>query len=111
MSHYVPYDLDDGSTLLIEIPEDLSSVVKAAREHGTPPLLENKLRFGEALSAARKSAVELRKALAEARADEVEVEFGLKATGELGNFAIAKAGVEANYRVTMTWKKERSRPK
>ena len=38
--------------------------------------------------------------------DEAEVTFGLKATGELGNFAIAKASAEANYTVKMTWKRE-----
>jgi hypothetical protein len=38
--------------------------------------------------------------------DEVEMTFGLKATGEVGNFAVAKAGAEANYTVTMTWKRE-----
>jgi len=32
--------------------------------------------------------------------DKVEVAFGLKATGEVGNFAVAKAGAEANYTVT-----------
>jgi len=35
----------------------------------------------------------------------VEVKFGLKATGEAGNylFAIGKVGVEANYEVTLKW--------
>ena len=38
--------------------------------------------------------------------DEMEVTFGLKAAGELGNFAVAKASAEANYAVKMTWKRE-----
>jgi hypothetical protein len=38
--------------------------------------------------------------------DEVEVAFGLKATGELGNLAVAKVGAEANYTVKLTWKRE-----
>ena len=33
--------------------------------------------------------------------------FSLKATGEVGNFAVAKAGAEANYTVKLTWKRER----
>lgn len=36
--------------------------------------------------------------------DEVEVTFGLKASGEFGNFAIAKASGEANYTVKLVWK-------
>ena len=38
--------------------------------------------------------------------DEVEMTFSLKATGEVGNFAVAKAGAEANYTVKLTWKRE-----
>ena len=32
--------------------------------------------------------------------------FGPKATGELDSFAVAKVGAEANYAVTLTWKRE-----
>jgi hypothetical protein len=37
------------------------------------------------------------------RADEVEVTFGLKAVGDLGNFAIGKVGAETNYTVKLKW--------
>jgi hypothetical protein len=37
--------------------------------------------------------------------DEVEITFGLKASGEFGTFAIAKANAEANYTVKLKWKK------
>jgi len=37
--------------------------------------------------------------------DEIEVEFGLKLNAQAGAF-IAAAGTEANYRVTLTWKRE-----
>lgn len=38
----------------------------------------------------------------------MEITFGLKATGEVGNniFAVGKAGVEANYKVTLRWHKK-----
>jgi hypothetical protein len=39
------------------------------------------------------------------RPDEVEITFGLKASGELGSLVVAKAGVEASYSVKLTWKK------
>jgi hypothetical protein len=41
------------------------------------------------------------------RPDEVEVTFGLKATGEVGSFAVAKANAEANYKVKLTWKRDK----
>jgi hypothetical protein len=34
-------------------------------------------------------------------ADEIEVKFSLKSTGELGNFAVGSLGVEAAYEVTL----------
>ncbi len=36
---------------------------------------------------------------------EVEISFGLKATGEAGNVAIGKIGGEVNYTVKLAWKK------
>jgi hypothetical protein len=42
----------------------------------------------------------------ERRPAEMELSFGVKATGELGNLAIAKAGGEANYTVRLLWKDE-----
>jgi hypothetical protein len=38
--------------------------------------------------------------------DELEVTFGLKATGEVGNIAIAKGGGEANFTIKLSWKRE-----
>jgi hypothetical protein len=35
---------------------------------------------------------------------EVEITFGLKATGEMGNVAIGKTGGEVNYTVKLAWK-------
>lgn len=37
--------------------------------------------------------------------DEVEVQFGIKLSAESGAF-VASAGMEANYSVTLKWKKE-----
>jgi hypothetical protein len=34
----------------------------------------------------------------------LEISFSLKATGELGNVAVGKAGGEANYNVKLVWK-------
>jgi hypothetical protein len=37
---------------------------------------------------------------------EVEINFGLKMTGEAGNIAVGKAGGEVNYTVKLSWKQE-----
>ena len=36
----------------------------------------------------------------------MEITFGLKATGEVGNVAVARGVGEANYTITLTWKRE-----
>ncbi|MBE7552400.1 MAG: hypothetical protein HS126_15125 [Anaerolineales bacterium] len=105
MSTYVEYLLEDGTTVLIETDTASISGVKPASRDKTGEVVAAATRkFEEAFTAVKKSAVVLRRQFEEMRADEVEVVFGLKAVGEAGNFAIGKAGAEANYTVTLKWK-------
>jgi hypothetical protein len=101
---FIKYQLEDGSELLIESAES-GGVVKASALGDK--IQDAQKTFEQALKSVKGSALMLRKQFADAQADEVTVTFGLKATGELGEhiFAVAKAGVEANYSVTLKWKK------
>ena len=56
------------------------------------------------MESVRLSALAIKHKLEDARADEVQVKFGLTTTGKLGNFAIGEVGISANYEVTLTWK-------
>jgi hypothetical protein len=109
----------DGGTIMVEVDRDevrtpVGGVAKAG-------LTE---RAGEAMAVAQstfESAVrdtvrrnaaavtEAIKGLVE-RPSEIEVTFGLKATGEVGNFAIAKMSGEANLSLKLTWKHTASAP-
>lgn len=100
---YIEYELEDGSTLLVEIKEQEGGVQKAARGQDGNVIIKASQKFQAALASVKQSAATLRQELDELKADEVEVKFGLKTTGELGNFAIGKVGVEANYEVTLKW--------
>jgi hypothetical protein len=105
MPQFIRYTLEDGSELLIEATGSEGGVVRA----GISEKIEiAKTSFDAALDSVRLSALQIRKKLHDVQADEVEVKFGLKATGEIGNnmFAVGKAGVEANYEVTLKWKKD-----
>ena len=107
---YREYIFEDGTSLLIEVDESepISGVVKASR-NGEKTLGEKigeVLDFEKAIAGAKHSITALQKAFEEAKADEVEIKFGLKATGEIGNFAVAKTGIEANYEVTLKWVKK-----
>ncbi len=105
MATYIEYELEDGLTILIEAPEEPSGgIVKAARDAQGNVIIHATKKFDEALDGVRMQAALLRKKLEALRADEVQVTFGLKTSGELGNFAVGKVGVEANYAVTLKWK-------
>lgn len=105
MPTYIEYELEDGLTILIEAPEDeMGGLVRAARDPDGNVIKRAGKRFGEALDGIRAQAAIMRDKLEGLRADEVEVKFGLTTTGEVGNFAVGKVGLEANYEVTLKWK-------
>jgi hypothetical protein len=107
LATYLEYQLDDGTTILVEIEEPKTSgVTKASRDTVGNVIQSVNQKFEDAFAGIKKSALALRQQLEEMRADEVEVTFGLKATGDLGNFAVGKVGAEANYTVTLKWKNE-----
>jgi hypothetical protein len=100
---FIEYDLEDGTTILVMAPESASSgVVQASRTKDTVIIKAIK-KFEEAFEPIKKQAISLRRTFIDLQADEVEVSFSLTADGEVGNFAIGKAGVEANYEVTLKW--------
>lgn len=105
MSRYVEFDLPDGSTVVIESDEPDGGVVKAGLGEVAQRACET---FAEGVENARKAAlviVDKVRGLHDSP-DEVEVTFGLKASGELNTLVVAKAGIEASYSVKLTWKKE-----
>jgi len=105
MPTFIEYELEDGLTVLIEAPEDeTTGPVRAARDNDGNIIKRSEKKFGEALDSIRLQAAMMRKKLEDLYADEVEVTFGLTTTGELGNFAVGKVGLEANYEVTLKWK-------
>ena len=117
MSRYIKYQTADGGTVLVEVEGEAEAaipkggVVRAGRvgEAVQDTVEEVQTRFEDAMEVVRRNAQTIIGKVKEGLTDppdEVKVTFGLKATGELGNFAVAKASAEANYTVKMTWKRE-----
>jgi Trypsin-co-occurring domain 1 len=102
MTTYIEYTLEDGGTLLIEADEETEGAIKAADKHGNVIIKAEKM-LKDALASVKQSVSTLRKELSELQADEVEVTFGIKTVGEVGLFAICKAGGEMNYEVKLHW--------
>ena len=113
MSKYVEFPLEGGGSILIESPDEPAKaptgLVPATRGESVKEMAEQaRQSFDASVENVRKSAdllVSKLRALSDPP-DEMEVVFSLKASGELGNIAIGKAGAEANYSVTLRWRKE-----
>jgi hypothetical protein len=113
MANYIQFATADGATILIEVAEEDETyqpgVVKAGlRDKAQEAVSQAGDTFEEGLEVVRRNATAFIKKVRGLSdpPDEVEVTFGLKATGEAGNFAVAKVGAEANYTVTLKWKRE-----
>ena len=109
---YIQFTTADGGTVLVEAADEqgeLAGVVKAAtRGERGAVVAQAKEKFEAGLAVVRQNAdafLQQVRGLSEAPS-EVEITFGIKASGELGNFAVARAGAEASYTVKLTWKRE-----
>lgn len=107
MKQFVEFSLEDGGVILVEVevPEE-PGMVPVAR---TPKEMTQRAgqTFEAALDKIRPAAQAV---IAKLRAlhdppDQITVEFGLKLSAEAGAI-IAAATTEANYKVTLTWKRE-----
>lgn len=114
MAQYIQFQTEDGSPLVIEVAETYEMAVAKAglQEKAGEAIAQATATFEEGLEVVRRNAAAFIKKLRGLSdpPDEVEVTFGLKAIGEVGNFAVAKAGAEANYTVKLRWKREESKP-
>jgi hypothetical protein len=114
MARYIEFPTSDGHTLLVEVEQEEVSppqgVVKAGlREASQKTVAVAQTVFEDAVDrVVRLNAEALIKTVQNLSdlPDELEVTFGLKAVGEVGNFAIAKGGTELNFTVKLLWKRE-----
>lgn len=105
MRRVVKFPLEDGDFILVEVdvPEE-AGMVPAARGEVVQRAQQT---FEAALEKVRPAAQAIIRKLRALHdpPDEIEVEFGLKMSAEAGAI-VAAGGVEANYKVTLTWKRE-----
>ena len=107
MKRLIEFPLADGGSVFIEIdePEGAGGTVRAAR----PGELAEKAQvtFEEALQRIRPAAEAIVGRLRDLSdpPDQVGVEFGLKLSAAAGAI-IAAVGAEANYKVTLSWRRK-----
>ncbi len=104
MTTFIEYQLEDGTTILVQAQEQRATgLTKVSRDKVGNVINSVNQKFADAFAGVKSSALIMRNQLEAVKADEVEVTFGLTATGEFGNFAIGQIGAEANYEVTLKW--------
>jgi hypothetical protein len=118
MTQYIQFATEDGSSILVEVEEEEVSPPPGLVKAG----LQDKLKqtvgtaqstFSETINTTIKhnvnAFIESVQCLSEPPT-EMEVTFGLKMTGEVGNVAVCKGSGEVNYGVKLVWK-QLSKPK
>jgi Trypsin-co-occurring domain 1 len=99
VAEFVRFTLDDGSQVLFESAEgDLVAL------HGGEPDVREGGRLTERLHAVAEAAEEVAGSLRSRLApDEMNLEFGLKVSGEVNWWFVAKAHSEGTIKVTLKW--------
>jgi len=102
MKQLVEYELEDGSTTIVEVDLPEAGIERAARGD---QIVKAKERLGDALGHIKPVAQTVFSKLGGLGADEIGVEFGIKLGAKAG-IIIACADTEANFTVRLTWKRE-----
>lgn len=107
MKHLVEFDLEDGSTIWIEVdePEGVGGAIRASRGIGSPEIPEKSPQtFEQALSKIRPATDKVISTLRDLvqKPDEIEMQFGFSLSAAAG-VVIASASTQANYTVTLRW--------
>jgi hypothetical protein len=114
MPKYVEFQLQDGTTILIESADEKKSAgggfVPTARG-GDEPTEKAKVTFEQAIQSIQSSANLLVSKLRDLSQppDELEVTFSLKTSAEVGTLFVARGGAEASYNVALRWRREEKR--
>lgn len=107
MSKYVEFPLEGGGSIVIEAAEEgvRTSTGFMRNEGGAAAPNTAQQSFDASVEAVRRSADLLVTKLRSLSTmpDEMEVKFGLKASGELGGLAVSKSGGDANFAVMLKW--------
>ena len=106
MKRLIEFRLKDGSAIMVEVDEPKSEGGTVRGLHAGTVTDKAKETFETALEKIKPAAAAIitkLRDLSEAP-DEIGVEFGIKLSAEAGAF-VASTGAEANFKVTLIWKR------
>ncbi len=109
MASYVKFELEDGTVVYVETteaPRGSSGLIPGGRgEHAD----EAAVSFDKAVDGVRKLAASMLNNLRREEAgqpEEVQINFGLKASADVGGLVISRGGMESNFNVMLRWRSE-----
>ena len=107
MSKYLEFPLEGGGSILIEAADEPTRTSAGFLRDGDSHAGADKAQqsFDASVEAVRRSANLLVSKLRELTPDELQVNFNLKASGEMGGLTVGKSGADANYSVMLKWQK------
>lgn len=106
MKQLIEYALDDGDSILVEVNDDETH--GGTLRGGAPKIALKALETLEAsLDKVKPAAAAIISKLRDLKdsPEQVAVEFGIKLSAAAG-VVLASSGAEANFKVTLSWKKE-----
>ncbi len=107
MSKYLEFPLEGGGSILIEAADEPTRTSAGFLRDGDSHAGADKAQqsFDASVEAVRRSADLLVTKLRQLTPDELQVNFNLKASGEMGGLTVGKSGADANYTVMLKWQK------
>jgi len=114
VSKYVEFPLEGGGSILIEAADEPTHASAGfLRDDARGGADKAQQSFDASIEAVKRSAGVLVNKLRELTPDELQVNFNLKASGEMGGLTVGKAGAggEANFNVTLKWQKQPDKEK
>lgn len=112
MSKFVEFPLAGGGVIVIEAADEKkagSSGFMRGEAGGAEAADKAQASFEASFEQIRQSADAIITKLSDLshKPDEVEINFGLRVSAELGQLVVAKSGSDSNYGVTLRWRSER----
>ncbi|HEY9818830.1 MAG TPA: CU044_2847 family protein [Candidatus Obscuribacterales bacterium] len=107
MTKLVQFDLGDGESILMEVDEVESDEITPVSKSPGEIAAQARQTFSQAMAGVTPMVRSLKARLDTLNdpADEVEVKFSVKLSGEVGA-VVTKVGGEATYEITLKWKKQ-----
>jgi NTP-dependent ternary system trypsin peptidase co-occuring protein len=107
MSEIVKYGTQDGGSVFVEVSDEHFGTQRVARRDGA--IIDAGRTLEDVVAAAKPTINAVLGALHGLAADEREIEFGLKLTGEAG-VVVAKTAVEGHFTVKLCWRRPAAAP-